>query len=308
MSRMKIALAGIGKIARDAHIPALKASDAFELAAAVTSREPPEGVRGFRSVAEMKAALPDVEAVSICTPPRGRLHMIAEAFDAGLDVMIEKPPAATLSEARLFAEMAARAGRVLFATWHSRAAGAVEPAKEWLKGKEIKRVAVDWKEDVRVWHPGQSWIWEPGLGAFDAGINAFSVLTHILPGALTVEDAELRFPANKDAPIAADIRLAHAQAAPVLVALDFDQRGPQTWTIDIETGAGRLALTEGASKMAVDGEPVTLDGEPEYRRLYRQFDALVKSRRSDADLRPFELVADCFLLGRRRLVAPFEDF
>ncbi|MBB5519803.1 Gfo/Idh/MocA family protein [Amphiplicatus metriothermophilus] len=308
MSRMKIALAGIGKIARDAHVPALMASDAFELVAAVTRHEPPEGARGFRSISEMKAALPDVAAVSICTPPRGRLQLIAEAFDAGLDVMIEKPPAATLSEARQFADMAARAGCVLFVTWHSRAAAAVEPAKEWLRGKEIKRVEVSWKEDIRIWHPGQSWIWEPGLGAFDAGINAFSVLTHILPGALTVEDAELRFPANKDAPIAADIRLAHAHAAPVLAAFDFDQRGPQTWTIDIETDGGRLALSDGASAMSVDGEPVRLDGGPEYHLLYRQFQALLEDRRSDADLRPFELVADCFLLGRRKLVAPFEDF
>jgi len=32
---------------------------------------------------------------------------------------------------------------------------------------------IEWKEDVRVWHPGQAWIWEPGgLGVFDPGINA----------------------------------------------------------------------------------------------------------------------------------------
>lgn len=307
-SLTKIALAGIGKIARDAHVPAISASDSFELAAAVTGHTPPEGVPGFRTVAEMKKAMPEVAAISICTPPRGRLRIIAEGFDNGLDVMIEKPPAATLSEARQFPGMAARANRVLFVTWHSRTAAAVEPAKKWLMGKNIKRVQVNWKEDVRVWHPGQSWIWEPGIGVFDPGINAFSVITHILPGSLRIEEAELKFPSNKAAPIAASLRLTNADALPISVEFDFDQRGPQTWDIDIETDRGRLKLTKGASEMAIDGQSVELDGEPEYSRLYRQFAELLAQRKSDADLTPFELVADSFLMGRRTTVQPFEDF
>lgn len=304
----KIALAGIGKIARDAHVPTLAASQSFDLVAAVTGHTPPEGVPGFRTVADMKKAAPDVTAISICTPPRGRLRLIAEAFDHGLDVMIEKPPAATLSEARLFEGLAKKAGRVLFVTWHSRAAAAVEPARQWLKGKTIRRVQVNWKEDVRVWHPGQSWIWAPGVGVFDPGINAFSVITHILPGALRVEEADLRFPSNKDAPIAASLRLTNANDLPIAVEFDFDQQGPQTWDIDIETDAGHLKLSKGASQMAVDGEPVALEDDPEYARLYRQFADLIAQRKSDADLAPFELVADSFLLGRRTNVEPFEDF
>lgn len=304
----KIALAGIGKIARDAHVPAIAGSEAFDLVAAVTSHTPPEGVPAFRTVTEMKEAMPEVAAISICTPPRGRLQLIAEAFANDLDVMIEKPPAATLSEARLFPELAARAGRILFVTWHSRAAAAVEPAKEWLKGKRLKRVDVAWKEDVRVWHPGQSWIWEPGIGVFDPGINALSVITAILPGPLRVEEAALKFPSNKAAPIAADLRLTNREKLPISAAFDFDQKGPQTWDIDIETDGGRLKLSMGAAQMTVDGEPVALDGAPEYQRLYHRFADLVARRESDADLAPFELVADAFLLGRREAVPPFEDF
>lgn len=306
---VKIALAGIGKIARDAHVPALAASDAFELCAAVTGHEPPQGVPAFRTITEMKKASPEITAISVCTPPIERLKLIAEAFDNGLDVMIEKPPAATISEARAFPEMAKRAGRVLFVTWHSRAAAAVEPAKAWLAGKKIRRVDVNWKEDVRVWHPGQRWIWEPGIGVFDPGINAFSVITHILPGRLMVEEAELKFPSNKAAPIAANLKLTTAAALPVFVEFDFDRKeGPPIWDIDIETDAGRLKLSKGASEMAVDGEPAALETDPEYHRLYRRFAALLSERKSDADLTPFELVADAFMLGRRASVEPFEDF
>ena len=107
MSVTRIALIGIGKIARDQHVPTIAASEDFELVAAVTGHEPPEGVPGFRSIGEMIRAVPDVDAVSICTPPRGRLSLIAEALAHGLDVMIEKPPAATLCEAKAFAALRA---------------------------------------------------------------------------------------------------------------------------------------------------------------------------------------------------------
>jgi D-galactose 1-dehydrogenase len=306
MSATRIALVGIGKIARDQHVPHIAANPDFELVAAVTGHEPPAGVPGFRTIGDMMAAMPDVEAVSICTPPRGRLALIVEAFGHGLDVMIEKPPAATLSEAERFAGLAADAGKILYVTWHSREAAAVEPARAWLAGRTIRRVDVNWKEDVRVWHPGQAWIWEAGIGVFDPGINALSVLTHILPRPLLLDSAELRFPSNKDAPVAASLAYADAENVPVAVEFDFDQRGPQTWDIDIETDGGMLKLSLGASRMAVDGAAVDVGEEAEYARLYRRFAGLLASRASDVDLTPFRHVADAFLLGRRVEVEAIE--
>jgi hypothetical protein len=103
-------------------------------------------------------------------------------------------PAVTLDDIRRFRQLgshapgalAARAGRTLFATWHSRFAPAVEPARQWLTPRRIRSVHINWKEDVRVWHPGQGWIFEPGgLGVFDPGINALSILTRILPLSLS---------------------------------------------------------------------------------------------------------------------------
>jgi len=306
LNRIRIALAGIGKIARDQHVPTIAASDRFELVGAVTAHAPPDGVPGYPTIAEMMAADPEIAAIAICTPPIGRHALIGQALDHGLDVMIEKPPAATVSEATSFLPMARRAGQVLFATWHSREAAGVEPARRWIAGRAIRRVECAWKEDVRVWHPGQEWIWEPGIGVFDPGINALSVLTRILPDPLTLQSAELRFPENKAAPIAADLEYAHGEV-PVSVAFDFDQLGPQTWDIDVYTDDGHLKLSLGASKLAIDGQPVDVGGEAEYARLYRRFAELVDRRECDVDLSPFHHVADAFLLGRRIVVAPFEE-
>ena len=92
--------------------------------------------------------------------------------------MLEKPPGATLSEVQALVELAERQNVALFASWHSREAAAVESARHWLGSRHLRKVRVSWKEDVRVWHPGQTWIWKAGgFGVFDPGINALSILT-----------------------------------------------------------------------------------------------------------------------------------
>src|SRR6185503_17593521 len=141
---------------------------------------------------------------------------------AGKHVLLEKPPGATVSEVEPLQALAAASQRTLFATWHSRFAPAVEPARAWLAARRVRRLKIIWKEDVRVWHPGQDWIWQPGgLGVFDPGINALSILTLILPGTLAVEAATLHVPANLQTPIAAELILADGAGAVIEVELDF---------------------------------------------------------------------------------------
>ncbi|MEO6247271.1 MAG: Gfo/Idh/MocA family oxidoreductase [Sphingomicrobium sp.] len=304
----RIAIAGVGKIARDQHIPHIEANPAFDFVAAVTRGSTDgDGAPAFNTIADMMAANLGVEAIAICTPPIGRLALVRDAFAAGLDVLLEKPPAATLSEAEQFAGMARASGRLLYMTWHAREAAAVEPARKWLTGKAIRAVRVEWKENVRQWHPGQAWVWEPGIGVFDPGINALSVITRILPGPLVVRSSALRFPSNKAAPIAASLVLTGPFEGPVAVEFDWDQLGEQTWDIIVETDAGTLLVGHGASRMAVDGQPVDVGHEEEYALMYRHFAELLATRQSDVDLSPFRLVADAYLLGRRSEVGPFSE-
>ena len=105
-----------------------------------------------------------------------------------------------------------KVGVSLFAAWHSRFAAGVAPARAWLAERKIDSVSIVWREDVRVWHPGQAWIWQPGgLGVFDPGINALSIATHILPRPFFLKDATLILPDNRAAPIAATARISHHQ-------------------------------------------------------------------------------------------------
>ncbi|HUG45006.1 MAG TPA: Gfo/Idh/MocA family oxidoreductase [Sphingomicrobium sp.] len=309
-SPIRIALVGIGKIARDQHIPALAASSDYELVAAVTRHGPVEGISTFGSITEMRQSGLALDAVSLCTPPLGRHVLAREAIAAGLHVMLEKPPGATVSEVESLALAARKAGLALFATWHTRAAPAIERARSWLAGRRIGSATIIWREDVRQWHPGQAWIWEPGgFGVFDPGINALSAATAILPQALFLTDASLFYPENRAMPIAAHLSMSDSEGIAINADFDWRERGTQRWDIDVETDAGRLTLSKGGAALAIDGETLIDEDEisAEYPNLYVRFAELVRSRMLDVDLAPLRLVADAFMLGRRVQVDPFVE-
>ncbi|MDF0521978.1 Gfo/Idh/MocA family oxidoreductase [Bradyrhizobium yuanmingense] len=308
MTDLRIAIVGFGKIARDQHVAAIAATPGATLAAVASRNASLQGVPHFSTIEELLQKGPPIDAVSLCTPPQVRRAQAAAALAAGKHVMLEKPPGTGVAELDPLIAMAAGAKRTLFATWHSRHAPAVEPARQWLTDRHIKSVHISWKEDVRVWHPGQGWIWEPGgLGVFDPGINALSILTRILPKPVFVTAAELAFPANCQAPIAANLNLTDISGLPVTAEFDFRQTGPQSWDILADTDQGRLTLSSGGARMAVDGKVLAEGPDEEYRGLYRRFVALAATGASDVDLTPLRLVADAFLLGKRTIVEPFVD-
>jgi len=304
---LKLGLVGIGKIARDQHIPALRASRQFELVACASRNARVDGVANFPDLEAMLAGLPQLDCVSICTPPQAHFAAVRTALRAGRHVMLEKPPAATTRQIALLADEAAHHRRTLFQTWHSRFAASVDAAREWLRGRTLTGGRIVWKEDVHHWHPGQQWIWEPGgFGVFDPGINALSVLTEVLADEVCVETAVLQFPENQQAPIAASLRLRGEAGVAVDAEFDFRQKGEQSWDIELITTSGRLKLSQGGATLELDGRAVSAAGglEGEYPRLYARFAALCAEARSEVDWRPFQLVADAFLIGERRIVAP----
>ncbi|WP_449044279.1 Gfo/Idh/MocA family protein [Paracoccus versutus] len=301
---MRIALVGIGKIALDQHVPALAASPDWELAATVSRHGRVEGVEGFARIEDLLEARPDIGAVSLCLPPVPRFQAAQAVLRAGRHLMLEKPPGATLSEVHILRDLAQAQGVTLYASWHSRMAHAVAAAKAWLAGRVIREGRITWREDVRKWHPGQDWIFQAGgMGVFDPGINALSILTEILPMPVHVTAAELDFPQNRQAPIAARLSLSHGIAAD----FDFRQQGPQTWDMEFQTDAGQLALRLGGNLLEIDGHPATGEASimGEYPALYARMAALVRKGASDVDLSPMVLTADAFTLGSRRIVEPF---
>jgi predicted dehydrogenase len=261
----------------------------------------------FADWRELIRGVDGLEAVAITTPPGPRYEIARECILAGFHCLLEKPPAAGLAEIADLECLASAEGVSLFTTWHAQNNPAVDEAARLLSGKRIKSMAVRWHENVHKWHPGQNWIFEAGgFGVFDPGINAFSVITKIFPGAVFVRQAELQVPENAQAPIAAKIELGSPAAdGPLSVSFDFRWSDEEEWTIEIETADGtKLRLERGGARLFVDGAEQPAEGPGEYPDIYRIFADLIDERRSLVDVAPFQLVADCLLVAKTTRVDP----
>ena len=306
MRPIRIAIIGFGKIAEDEHVPAIAANPRLELAAS-SSRSGKGPAPAFTDWRELIGSVDDLEAVAITTPPGPRYEIARTCIEAGLHVLLEKPPAATLSQIEDLACLAEANQRTVFAAWHSRHNPAVAKAGEALAGKRIAAMEIRWHEDVRKWHPGQDWVWEAGgFGVFDPGINAFSIATLIFPGALFVGRATLDFPEDSQTPVAAEIAFASPVAeGPLRCSLDWRRTEGEEWTIRVRTRDGQELLLEGGGeRLLIDGVEQASGGPGEYADIYRRFVDLFDLRRSDVDVRPLRLVGDCLLVGSRRTVGP----
>ncbi len=311
MTVHKIGIIGLGKIAQDQHLPVIKSNPDFDLLAVSSTRglSHEDAKYAFQDYREL-LKLPELDAVAICTPPQVRHQIAREALLAGKSVLLEKPPAATLSELEDLRALAEKVNKVVFTTWHSQYNKAVEEAKKALAGWSIKHLLVTWKEDVRHWHPGQEWIWQAGgFGVFDPGINALSIVTRIMPEPVFIKSSTLEFPSNRDAPIAANLEFQTAHHDSDLQAVfDWRQTGPQSWDIEVETDAGfALKLSHGGSCLEIDGRIVVQEDPQEYQGIYHRFDALLTVGKSEVDDTPFRLVADAFMIGKRVQVDPFVE-
>src|SRR5260370_29861282 len=145
MTAIRLAIVGLGKIARDQHIPAIADTEGIELVAIASRNASIDGIAHFATLDELLAQAPDIDAVALCTPPQVRHAQAAAALNAGKHVLLQKPPRATVSELPPLIAAARQNGRTLFATWHCRFSPGVEPARTFLPDRAVKSATVEWK-------------------------------------------------------------------------------------------------------------------------------------------------------------------
>lgn len=303
---IRIAIIGFGKIAELEHLPAILADKRFELKAVVsTGSDPGLPVPFFPDLAALLDAMAGhIDAVAICTPPVVRYEIARQAIAAGLAVLLEKPPAATLGELDELERCARIKGSAVYAGWHAQHAAGVSAAAAALAGSDIASLEISWREDVRKFHPGQEWIWKAGgFGVFDTGINALSIATRILPFPLIVRSARLLVPSNKQSPIAAMIDFGGTGRT---ADIDWRGIGPQHWMISVNTADGRkVELRDGGSRLLIDGILQNGESLSGYASIYDSFASVFGSGSVKIDKDPLRIVADAFLVGSRELTEPF---
>ncbi|HMI19220.1 MAG TPA: Gfo/Idh/MocA family oxidoreductase [Sphingomonas sp.] len=302
MAEIRIGIIGFGKIAQDQHALALAGDPDFRLAAVVAPEGAPDsGVPTFADAAAMLRSI-ELDAVAICTPPGPRHGLARDCLEAGLHVLLEKPPCATLGEVADLAALAERKQRSLFTAWHSQFNDTVAKAAGITRREGIAGMDIQWLEDVEKWHPGQDWIWQRGgFGVFDPGINALSIACLLCPEPLLVRAAQLHMHEGGQQPVAVDLALETGGMCERLGArFDFRHTHGERWTIDLITNRGtRIALSEGGAVLRVDDGAAERTRGREYPDIYRRFAALIGSGDSEVDAEPLRIVADALLSGVR---------
>lgn len=303
---IRIGVVGLGKIATDAHLPAIDASDDFDLAFLVDPTNGSDGsVPVFGSLDGALDAAVQFDAVVLCTPPQVRTELCERLSFVQCAILLEKPPLASPGAARLVKAQAHRSNQPVFAAWHSRFAAQMPAAMEWARTRRLKRGCIVWRENPAKWHPKQAWLWQPGgLGVFDPGINALSMLTALFPQSWSVSSACFRVPENAQTPVAAEFELL-GDGPKVDVTFEFHDSDDEIWSIRLEAeDGGVLELVDGGAAMSVNGELAGHASANEYEGVYRRFAELVRSQRTDFDISPLEIVADAFLIARHERVGP----
>lgn len=114
---IRVGLIGYGYAGRTFHAPLIRATPGLALAAVSSSR--PErvaadlpGITVLPSASDLLAA-PSIDLVVIAAPPDVHAPLVASALRAGKHVVVDKPIAPTLDEARATAMLASRSDRVL---------------------------------------------------------------------------------------------------------------------------------------------------------------------------------------------------
>lgn len=196
MSHFEIALVGGGGISQ-AHIASVKASGrGIRIAGLI---DPNEGARksaalaaateGFASFDAFlaSAASKNVKGIVVCTPPSARIPIVKSALGRGIGVLMEKPMAHTLADAKALAELAQKHANVITAIGYChRFTPAIIDMKKRIAAGEIgqltrfentfaaplaEKMATHWMSDPAI----------SGGGSFiDTGCHSLDLFLHLI--------------------------------------------------------------------------------------------------------------------------------
>jgi len=184
-------LIGAGMVAAT-HVAALRDGAGVRLhgvwsrdAAKARALAKPEGARTYDSLADV-AADDDVDFAILLTPPNARADMIAPLLAAQKPILMEKPVARTLVEARALVDQCAAAGVPLGVVFQHRMRAASQAAAALVASRDLGAlglvaITVPWWRD-------QSYYDEPGRGTYarDGGGVLISQAIHTIDLALSL--------------------------------------------------------------------------------------------------------------------------
>ena len=146
MSGLKVGIAGAGGMAfyhyggftkAGAEVAAMADMD---LERARAFGEPRKIKTFYKSLGEMLAGMPDLDAVSIITPNKFHKPLVIEALEKGKHVFCEKPPALNAAEMTEMCAAAKKSGKTLMFDFNNRARPESQAIKRYIDEGRVGRI------------------------------------------------------------------------------------------------------------------------------------------------------------------------
>ena len=252
---------------------------------------------GCRAATSYEALLArgDLDAVVLCTPNSLHRTQAEQAFEAGLDVFVEKPIANTVADGRAMVRRATDAGRMLMVGHNMRYGEAVRRARAWLADGRLGEVVsaeFHFSSDTALRLDPSSWRLRPDtcplLPMMQLGIHAVD-LVHYLVGPIGEVYAHARAVTTPDGVVDS-------------VVASFSVEGRTSGTVVSNycspvRFAYHLAGTEGS----LMGTPLTLDVRLRGGATSERFDA------SDAPFASYASQMEAFATSVQARTSPETD-
>ncbi len=193
MSKVKVAVVGAGKIAQVAHLPILAGRDDVELCAVCDVDKGKAGAitekfnipNWYYVVDEMlKKEQPD--AVHICTPSVYHFPMASLALSKGVHVLVEKPLAFSVEEARKLFRQAEKKNLILMTSLYNRYRTEVEMLRQFIQNGDLGEIFYIKAGWLRRWEKNMENTWysdkkSSGGGVImDIGIQLMDVALFVI--------------------------------------------------------------------------------------------------------------------------------
>jgi D-galactose 1-dehydrogenase len=326
---INIGLVGYGNIGREAHARVLTGNHKLGfLLMGVTdpalTASPKNGIKLYPSNQAMFDD-PAIEAVSIATPPHLHKEQVIDALNKGKHVVIEKPPALSLDDLMNMNQAAIDNKRVLFTAFHARYGASAVEASRLLKGITIKKVEIDYAENVGRYHNMQKgWILNKDINGggvlMDSGINALSLVAAVIPEQFTnlkIKNAQLSRPDSYQDPRSGD-EISFTSETRAVVEFSFGENGDgkiqQEWLHPDDKSERRLVrfITNTDEEYEVDiihktisrngvtifdanaGDLTRVDREGEYTGVYKDFAESIYNGESFVESGALQLVKNIY--------------
>lgn len=306
----QMALIGCGEIARKQHARFLQSRDNDTGLRLVATADPHNTLPGFSGThypdpRAMLAAEPGLTAVSITSPTATHFAVAKEALLMGRHVLLEKPPTATLDELKQLERIAAEQRVVLVTSFHACHNAAVRQLRDiYSRRSSPEHIAIEWREDFERWHAGQAWPWRPGgFGVFDSGINALSILCHVLPDIeFRVEHAQFRVPEGAATPASVEMHLSW-DGGTGEVAFEWRKGGSDdVWDMSVlgADEAGKidmLCLRDVRTLLKDSTVLVTSSNDEEYAGVYLDFSRAIDAGIPRVSLKEMRIIEDAAMIA-----------